>query len=165
MDSRGEEACIAFQRARAKSAKAMVVRPPESSRLAPLSVIPRNLPAIANFLTAPQPITITSSMIQHPPITTGGSRFPHGQPNDPGKFWKSFERMRRHDHRYEWGIVIQQNDHPDRKRKRERDFLSRLAKRGRLDCRLHRNGARKFARTAAMARSEATAVARARAGR
>lgn len=37
---------------------------------------------------------------------------PAGQPNDPGKFWKSFEKMRRHDHRYEWGIVIQQNDHP-----------------------------------------------------
>lgn len=37
---------------------------------------------------------------------------PAGQSNDPRKFWKSFEKMRRHDHRYEWGIVIQQNDHP-----------------------------------------------------
>jgi D-alanyl-D-alanine dipeptidase len=42
---------------------------------------------------------------------------PARRPNDPGKFWKSFEKMRRHDHRYEWGIVIQQNNDPVATRK------------------------------------------------
>jgi D-alanyl-D-alanine dipeptidase len=49
------------------------------------------------------------------PTSTDYNRWvtiPAGRPNNPGKFWKSFEKMRRHDRRYEWGIVIQQNDHP-----------------------------------------------------
>ena len=37
---------------------------------------------------------------------------PLPKPNHPGKFWKSFERMKRRDRRYEFGIVVQQNDQP-----------------------------------------------------
>jgi L,D-peptidoglycan transpeptidase YkuD (ErfK/YbiS/YcfS/YnhG family) len=32
--------------------------------------------------------------------------------NQPEKLWPSFERMKRPDHLYELGIVVQQNDHP-----------------------------------------------------
>lgn len=37
---------------------------------------------------------------------------PAGKLNQPKKLWPSFERMKRPDHLYELGIVIQQNDHP-----------------------------------------------------
>ena len=37
---------------------------------------------------------------------------PAGKPNRPEKLWPSFERMRRMDRLYEFGIVVQQNDHP-----------------------------------------------------
>jgi L,D-peptidoglycan transpeptidase YkuD (ErfK/YbiS/YcfS/YnhG family) len=37
---------------------------------------------------------------------------PAEKPNAPKRFWKSCEKMRRADAFYEWGIVIQQNDHP-----------------------------------------------------
>ena len=37
---------------------------------------------------------------------------PRAEPNEPEKRWKSFERMKRPDHLYELGIVIQYNDNP-----------------------------------------------------
>jgi L,D-peptidoglycan transpeptidase YkuD (ErfK/YbiS/YcfS/YnhG family) len=37
---------------------------------------------------------------------------PARKPNQPEKLWPSFERMKRSDHLYELGIVIQQNDRP-----------------------------------------------------
>ncbi|MEN9500919.1 MAG: hypothetical protein RI964_204 [Pseudomonadota bacterium] len=35
-----------------------------------------------------------------------------GQANDPHAYWSSFERMRRDDQRYEYGMVIEHNTHP-----------------------------------------------------
>lgn len=37
---------------------------------------------------------------------------PPAEPNEPEKRWTSFERMKRPDHLYELGIVIQYNDNP-----------------------------------------------------
>jgi len=37
-------------------------------------------------------------------------RIPEGQPNDPKARWQSCERMRRDDHVYEFGIVVEHND-------------------------------------------------------
>jgi L,D-peptidoglycan transpeptidase YkuD (ErfK/YbiS/YcfS/YnhG family) len=48
---------------------------------------------------------------------------PTGKENRPEKFWRSFERMRRHDQLYELGIVIQQNEHPIVKGKGSAIFL------------------------------------------
>jgi L,D-peptidoglycan transpeptidase YkuD (ErfK/YbiS/YcfS/YnhG family) len=48
---------------------------------------------------------------------------PADKPNRPEKIWKSFERMKRPDHLYEIGIVIQQNDHPVMKGKGSAVFL------------------------------------------
>ena len=42
---------------------------------------------------------------------------PADQPNEPGKFWKSFEKMKRGDHLYELGLVIQHNFSPAVKEK------------------------------------------------
>jgi L,D-peptidoglycan transpeptidase YkuD (ErfK/YbiS/YcfS/YnhG family) len=39
-------------------------------------------------------------------------KIPLKEANQPEKYWKSFERMRRSDRLYELGIVIQQNEHP-----------------------------------------------------
>jgi len=49
------------------------------------------------------------------PTSTDYNRWvtiPAVEPNDPKKFWRSCEKMRRRDRLYEWGIVIQQNDRP-----------------------------------------------------
>lgn len=34
---------------------------------------------------------------------------PPGKPNQPGQYWGSFERMRRDDHQYEYGMIIGHN--------------------------------------------------------
>jgi L,D-peptidoglycan transpeptidase YkuD (ErfK/YbiS/YcfS/YnhG family) len=49
------------------------------------------------------------------PTSTDYNRWvtiPALEPNDPKKFWRSCEKMRRRDRLYQWGIVIQQNDRP-----------------------------------------------------
>lgn len=48
---------------------------------------------------------------------------PPNEPNQPEKIWRSFERMKRHDRLYEFGLVIQQNDHPVVKGKGSAVFL------------------------------------------
>ena len=48
---------------------------------------------------------------------------PARKPNRPEKIWASFERMKRADHLYEFGIVVQQNDRPVVKGKGSAIFL------------------------------------------
>lgn len=48
---------------------------------------------------------------------------PAGQPNRPDELWPSFERMKRADRIYEFGIVVQQNDSPVVKGKGSAVFL------------------------------------------
>ncbi len=43
-------------------------------------------------------------------------KLPAEQANTPKAHWKSFERMRRDDHLYEWGIEIEHNKHPIKKK-------------------------------------------------